>query len=365
MDGLAPGSFVLSRQHRLRDLMAAQRLDFLLVSNPKNVFYLTGFCGSTGIAVLGLDQAALFVDPRYTLQAREQSAGVDVHEARRPLLSVAGQWLTRRRARNVGYDDAHLTCSGFNEMQRCVPSVTLKASGGLVEDLRLVKDSFEIDCIRQAGQVTAAVFNEIRGTLRPGLRESDLAAEIEYRMRLCGAEGSAFETIVASGERSAWPHARASSKLLKKDELVIVDLGAILQGYAADMTRTVFLGRPPQRIRRLYAAVLVAQEQAIKVVRPAVAGGKVDLAARRALAGRALERYFTHSTGHGVGLDIHERPRLARKETTLLETGFVVTVEPGVYIEGLGGVRIEDTVLVTEAGGEILTPVSKDDWIIS
>ena len=365
MNGLATGSFVLSRQRRLRDLMATQRLDFLLVSNPKNIFYLTGFRGSAGIALLGLDRAVLFVDPRYTLQAQEQSAGVDVHEARRPLLSVAGQWLARRRARNVGYDDVHLTCSGFNEIQRCVPRVTLKSSGGFVEGLRLVKDSYEIDCIRQAGRITAGVYSDIRGTLRPGLRESDLAAEIEYRMRLRGAEGAAFETIVASGERSAWPHARASPKLLKKDELVIFDLGAILHGYAADMTRTVFLGRPPQRIRRLYAAVLGAQEQAVKVVRLAVAGGRVDLAARRALAGRGLERYFTHSTGHGVGLDIHERPRLARKEATLLEAGCVVTVEPGVYIEGLGGVRIEDTVLVTEAGGEILTPVSKDDWIIS
>ena len=365
MDGLAPGSFVLSRQHRLRDLMARQRLDFLLVSNPENIFYLTGFCGSAGTALLGLDRAVLFVDPRYTLQAQEQSAGVDVHEARRPLLTVAGQWLTRRRARNVGYDDAHLTCSGFNEIQRCVPSVTLKASGGLVEGLRLVKDSFEIDCIRQAGQITAAVFDEIRGTLRPGLRESDLAAEIEYRMRLRGAEGAAFETIVASGERSAWPHARASSKLLKKDELVIFDLGAILHGYAADMTRTVFLGHPPKRTRSLYAAVLNAQEQAVKAVRPGVTGGKIDLAARRALSGRALDRYFIHSTGHGVGLDIHEGPRLARKETTLLEPGCVVTVEPGVYIEGLGGVRIEDTVLVTDTGGEILTTVSEDDWIIS
>jgi Xaa-Pro aminopeptidase len=365
MDGLAPGSFVLSRQHRLRDLMATQRLDFLLVSNPKNIFYLTGFRGSTGIAVLGLDRAGLFVDPRYTLQAREQSEGVDVHEVRGPLLSAAGQWLTRRRARNVGYDDAHMTCSGFNELQRRVTRATLKVSGGIVEDLRLVKDSCEIDCIRQAGQITAAVFSEIRGTLRPGLRESDLTAEIEYRMRLRGAEGAAFETIVASGKRSAWPHARASSKLLKKDELVIFDLGAILQGYAADMTRTVFLGRPAQQIRRLYAAVLIAQEQAVKAVRPAIACGNVDSVARRALSGRALDRYFTHSTGHGVGLDIHERPRLARKENTLLEPGCVVTVEPGVYIEGLGGVRIEDTVLVTETGGEILTPVSKEDWIIS
>lgn len=364
MNALAPSSFVPARQQRLRALMAKQRLNFLLVSNPKNIFYLTGFRGSAGVAVLSLEEAVLFVDPRYTLQACEQSPGVDVREARRPLLSVAGQWLSRRRAKIAGYDETHLTCSGFSALQRCLPKTILKPCGGLVEDLRLVKDPSEILCIRQAAEITAAVFNEIRETLRPGLREADLAAEIEYRMRLRGAEGVAFETIVASGGRTAWPHAHASSKLLKKDELVIFDLGAILAGYAADMTRTVFLGRPTQRYRRLYAAVLSAQEQSVQTVRPGVAGSKVDSVARRALAERGLDRYFTHSTGHGVGLDIHEKPRLARREQTVLSPGCVVTVEPGIYLEGVGGVRIEDTVLVTETGREILTPVSKDDWII-
>jgi Xaa-Pro aminopeptidase len=243
--------------------------------------------------------------------------------------------------------------------------VRLKPSSGLVESLRAVKDAAEVRAIRRAGQVTAEVFVEISKQVRPGVREADLAAEIEYRMRRKGAEGAAFETIVASGERASLPHARASSKLLKKCDFVIVDLGAILDGYAADMTRTLYLGRPSGRVRRLYDAVRAAQEEGLAEARAGMVTGDVDAAVRRSLKRAGLARYFTHSTGHGVGLEIHEQPRLARGDTGRLAAGSVVTVEPGIYLKGFGGIRIEDTALVGEGGAEILTPAPKDDWWVA
>jgi len=354
-----------ARQERLRAQLDTRKLSCLLVSNPLNIFYLTGFRGSAGIAILGDSDAVLWVDPRYTLQAHEQARDVTVLEERAELLKAVGRWLGRKRPRVVGYDDSYLTCAAFRRLRDYVSrGIRLKPAGGLVEGLRRVKDSLEIAQIRQAGHLTAAVFQEIRPQIRPGVRESDLAAEIEYRMRRAGADGAAFETIVASGVRSAWPHARASSKLLKKSELVILDLGAILNAYAADMTRTIHLGDPPRRVRSLYNAVLEAQRRAVEAVQAGERTCDVDRAARRVLRHSRLERFFTHSAGHGVGLEIHESPRVARGDKYRLEPGCVITVEPGVYLEGFGGIRIEDTVLVGEGQQEILTPAPKDNWFI-
>ena len=354
-----------ARQKRLRVQLEARELSCLLVSNPLNIFYLSGFRGSAGVAIFGDSEAILWVDPRYTLQAHEQARGVRILEEKGELLKAVARWLVRKRLRVVGYDDGYLTCAAFRRLKDYISrGIRLKPAGGLVEESRRVKDSIEIEQIRQAGHLTAAVFQEVRPQIRPGVRESDLAAEIEYCMRRAGADGAAFETIVASGVRSAWPHARASSKLLKKSELVILDLGAILHGYAADMTRTIHLGVPPRRVRSLYNAVLEAQRRAVEAVQ---AGGRtcdVDRTARRVLRHSRLQRFFTHSTGHGVGLEIHESPRVARGDKYRLEPGCVITVEPGVYLEGFGGIRIEDTVLVGEGQAEILTPAPKDDWFI-
>jgi len=353
------------RRERLWVLLEALKLPFLIVSNPVNIFYLTGFRGSAGIAVLGLSEAFLWVDPRYIQQAREQAHGVEVVEEKGGLLKAAGYWLGERRAKVAGFEDGHLTCAGLREVRGHVPSrVRLKPAGGLIEELRCVKDTEEIECIRGAARLTSAVFAEVIRLVQPGVRECDLAAEIEYRMRRGDAEGAAFETIVASGPRGAWPHARASSKLLNKSELVIFDLGAILSGYAADMARTVYVGQPTRRVRSLYGAVREAQQRAVEAARSGVQARDVDGAARKALARRGLARYFTHSTGHGVGLEIHEKPRLGRGERRRLAVGCVVTVEPGIYLEGWGGIRIEDTVLVGDSGPEVLTPASKDDWYV-
>jgi len=236
----------------------------------------------------------------------------------------------------------------------------------MIEALRFVKDEDEVARIRAACRITSKSFEETIPFVKPGATESDLAAEIEYRMKQHGAEGPAFDTIVASGPRGAFPHARASNRVLGESELVIFDLGAILAGYAADMTRTLYIGtHPGRRIRSLYKAVLQAQQGAVESLRKGVKGGDVDAVARRILERRGLGKYFTHSTGHGVGLDIHEKPRLGRGDKTRLEVGCVVAAEPGVYIEGLGGVRLEDTILVGPEGPEILTTAPMDSWNIS
>lgn len=354
----------LGRRERLRELMDRRRLRFLLLTHPPNIAYLTGFRGSAGALLIGArGETQLLVDPRYALQARQEARGVAVTEVRRRLTRAVGERLSRRRGVLVGFEDAYLTCRALEEIRSSLKGpIRLKPSSGLVESLRAVKDAGEIRTIRRAGQVTAEVLLEISKQIRPGVREADLAAEIEYRMRQKGAEGAAFQSIVAAGERAALPHAGASSKLLKKCDLVIVDLGAILDGYAADMTRTFYLGTPTGRIRRLYEAVRTAQEAGLAAARAGAGTGEVDSAVRRSLKKAGLARYFTHSTGHGVGLEIHEQPRLARGDAGRLEAGSVVTVEPGIYLEGFGGIRIEDTILVGEWEAEILTPAPKDNW---
>lgn len=353
------------RRERLLALLEERRLTGLVVTKPVNIFYLIGFRGSAGVAVVSSSGTRLFVDPRYTLQAREQAPGVEVVEERGGLLKAVGRWLRKKEFRGFGVEDFSLTCHERSLLdQEASNAVRLRPAGELIEEMRTIKDPEEIACIRKAAQITDEAFREVLPMARPGAREADLAAEIEYRMRRKGAQGAAFDTIVASGYRGALPHATASAKALQRGELVIFDLGAILAGYAADMTRTVHLGRPPQQVRRYYEAVREAQEEAVAAVRPGRRCSEVDRVARRALARRGLGRYFTHSTGHGVGLEIHEKPRLARNEKVRLEAGCVVTAEPGIYIEGFGGVRIEDTVLVVPEGAEVLPTISKAEWVL-
>lgn len=351
------------RQTRLSALLEERKLAFLVVTKPANLFYLTNFRGSAGVGVFGAGRSVLWVDPRYTLQARETAQGVDIGEEKGRLLKAAMRWLGRKKAPRTGYEDAHLSCAALRQLHESNGRVRLRPASGLIEQLRAVKDADEIARLREAGHLTAEIFGEVRRRISPGVRESDIAAEIEYQMRLRGGDGPAFETIVASGPRAGQPHARASAKCLEPNEFVIIDLGVILSGYAADMTRTLFLGEPDRKVRGLYEAVRESQKGALERLRPGLAASEVDAVARQALDRHGLAKFFTHSTGHGVGLEIHEAPRVAKGEKTRLESGSVVTIEPGVYLEGLGGVRIEDTALVKEGEPEILTPASKDDWV--
>jgi Xaa-Pro aminopeptidase len=229
---------------------------------------------------------------------------------------------------------------------------------GLIERQRMIKSASEIHAIRTSVQTNSKAFARAVPKIRTGMTETDLAAELEYQMRRLGAEKPSFETIVAAGGRTALPHAQPTTEKLHK--LLLVDMGCVLAGYASDMTRMLHLGNPGSQTRKLYKAVLEAQLAAIDAVRAGIKAGDVDRAARRVLKAHGFERQFVHSTGHGLGLEIHEPPRLGRRDATYLEAGMAITIEPGAYIEGFGGVRIEDTVLVTESGCEILTPTSKE-----
>jgi Xaa-Pro aminopeptidase len=224
----------------------------------------------------------------------------------------------------------------------------------------MVKTSQEIDLIRRSVVLNADAFAQAIRKLKPGASEASLAADIEYRMRLLGAEKPAFDTIVASGPRTALPHAQPGGDPIRRNQLLLIDMGASRAGYASDMTRMAFLGRPGPRVRNIYRAVLDAQLAAIDAVRPGVRAGDVDRAARRVLRKAGMENAFVHSTGHGLGLEIHEGPRIGKRQETLLAPGMAITIEPGAYFEGFGGVRIEDTVVVTSSGCEVLTPTSKE-----
>jgi Xaa-Pro aminopeptidase len=231
---------------------------------------------------------------------------------------------------------------------------------GLVERLRMVKSPEEVATIRASVKLNSAALEQAMGRFKVGMTEVDLAAEIDYRMRLLGADGTAFDTIVASGQRSALPHAHPTGHPIEADELLLIDMGATVAGYASDMTRCYVVGKATAKIRRIYKAVLDSQLAALALLKPGITCARLDQAVRKVLRGHGLDKLFVHSTGHGLGLEIHERPRIGKKELVKFEAGMTVTIEPGVYQEGTGGVRIEDTVVVTERGCEVLTPTKKD-----
>jgi Xaa-Pro aminopeptidase len=351
-----------SRLSRLRFLFAASGVDALLVTHLPNIQYLCGFTGSSGMLLVETGRATLFTDGRYTFQCREEVTGAAVKIVSGGLVRAVGEMLRQRRGTTrVAYSAGQVSVAQKQALDAASGKrVRWVPGSNEVERLRAVKDAGELGKMRAAAALISEVWTRVVRKMRVGISELQVAADLEYGMKLAGAAGPSFETIVASGARSAWAHARATSKLLRKNELVVMDQGAILRGYCSDMTRTVFLGRPSDRVRRLYDAVLDAQQAAKSVIRAGVTAGEVDAAARQTLKRSKLEQYFTHSTGHGLGLEVHEMPRLARGESFALEAGMVVTVEPGVYVEGLGGIRIEDDVVVTATGAEELTSASRE-----
>jgi len=351
----------IHRRHAVSSAVGAQGLEALVVSALVNVRYLSGFTGSNGALVLEPDrEPVLFTDPRYQLQAAQETS-CRVRVSKGPLVEAVSKHIVRRRLRRIGFENTRISFEAHRALDKDLPmGVTLSPVGTVIEQLRMVKSATEIELIRKSMLVASTAFKRAIRRARPGVTEAELAAEIDHQMRRLGAQKPAFETIVASGPRSALPHASPTQLALKPNQLLLIDMGASRAGYASDMTRTLFLGSPPAKVQRVYRAVLQAQLAAIASVREGAAAGDVDLAARRRLRAEGLDRAFMHSTGHGLGLEIHESPRLGRRDKTMLRAGMVVTVEPGVYLEGFGGIRIEDTVAVTTHGCEILTPDSKE-----
>jgi Xaa-Pro aminopeptidase len=289
--------------------------------------------------------------------------GAKIVVSKGPALDAVAQQIAKLRPtpNTIGIESEHMTVAQRSRFKKLLSHKTkLRDMNGLVERLRIIKEPGELDAIRRAVNLGTELFDVVLKAIRPGVRESEVAAELEYAARKRGAEGMSFETIVASGPRSALPHGVASDARIPERGFVVLDYGVILAGYCSDQTRTVHVGKPSSEARKWYEAVLQSQLAGVEAAKAGITAGEVDQATRGVLRRAKLDRYFNHSTGHGVGLEIHEMPRLGRNQPEVLETGMVVTIEPGIYVERKGGIRIEDMVEVTDGGSEVLTRLSKD-----
>lgn len=348
------------RSDRVAAALAERELDGLLVTALFNVRWMTGFTGSNGLAVVspGADGTRRFLtDFRYLSQADQQLDDRWQRDIRTDLLVAAAEGLAPGR---IGFDDAQLSVREFARLEKAVPDgVELVAAGGLVEELRAIKDDAELEKLRAAAKLADEAFEEVVGAGIVGRTERDVALDLEVAMRRRGAEGASFAPIVAAGTHGALPHASPRDVPIPPDTLVVIDWGAMLDGYASDCTRTVATGPLDPRDRAIYDTVLAAQEAALAAVTAGPTGKEVDAVAREVIDAAGHAEHFGHGLGHGVGLEVHEGPRLSKQGETPLAAGHVVTVEPGIYVPGAVGVRIEDLVVVTEDGHEVLSSLPK------
>jgi len=354
-----PTSIWNARKSRLLKSVHAAGLDALLITHLSDIRYLCGFSGSSGALAISGSRAILFTDGRYTEQAKKETEGAKVVIAKGSPLSAACEWVEAAGVERCGYDPAHTTVSALGAMRAAVTPKRRRSlfqtAGDLAGRQREIKDETEIATMRDAAALGCAVFEETLLEVVPSMTEVQVALDLERRSRTAGAEGMSFESIVAGGSRSALPHARPTAAKLPRSGFVTLDFGVVWKGYCSDMTRCIHVGRVSAEERAVYDFVLEAQRCAIACVAPGVQAGEVDEAARTVLRRAKLDKFFPHSTGHGLGLEIHEQPRIGAKQRQELEAGMVVTIEPGVYLEGRFGVRLEDMVLVTDRGCEVLT----------
>jgi Xaa-Pro aminopeptidase len=349
----------------LRRRLTKAGLHGLLVTHLPDLRYLSGFTGSSAALAVTRRSARLFTDGRYVAQAAEEVSAAEVQIVSSSPSVAAVQWLAAQSGVEfAGFDSTKTTVANLARFKAALPARLRRnflsaLASPLVEPLRMVKDEDELAVMQEAALIGCKLFDHILGFIQPGLRELEVAAELEHQARLLGAEGMSFETIVAAGARSAMPHGRATAAKLARRGFIVMDFGIIHKGYCSDMTRTVHLGPPTSKERAVYDAVLEAQEAGVAAVTAGASCAEVDEAARSVLRIAGLAEAFSHSTGHGVGLEIHESPRIGAGETTRLQAGMVITIEPGVYLADRFGIRIEDMVAVTRSGGQVLTPSPK------
>lgn len=356
--------------------MAKASIDALVVTSLPNILYLTNFSGSAAIVVMTRDRLCFLTDSRYvaSVEASQASAegcpGLELHVVAGSYDAALADLLTRLSVEQIGFESAHLSVSRFEWLRATLVaagrSQPLVPTEGVVEQARLVKDRYEVAMLREAGRRLSAVTEEVFALVRAGRPEFEIAADIDWRLRRAGFEKPAFDTIVAGGPNSALPHARPSERRLGEGDLVVLDFGGVYGSYCVDLTRTVVVGRASNRVREVYGAVRRAHAEAIAVVRPGVSRFDIDGAARTALAAAGMDEAFGHGTGHGLGLEVHEAPRIVQRRPGVdtrdeaVGVGMVFTIEPGAYFPGWGGVRIEDDIVVTDQGGERLTTVTTE-----
>ena len=348
------------RLQEVRRQLQKSGLDGVLISHLPHVRYLTGFTGSNALCFITRRDQHFLTDHRYRDQSGTEVSGIEIHISRIGLIEEAAKRRLMNRCHRIGFEGEHLSYTGFELLRKSAPGRTLVPTQSFVENIAAVKDEFEVGRIRSAVALSEKVYRKILRILRAGIRESDIAAEITYWHRRYGAEGDAFEPIVASGVRGALPHGRASDKKIRKGELVTLDFGCRLGGYCSDVTRTVSIGRPGSRARKIYSVVLDAQRKAIAAAHEGIKASTLDRIARSHIARKGFGKYFSHSLGHGVGIEIHEQLRLSGTSKAVLKSGNVVTVEPGIYIPGFGGVRIEDDIVIRPDGCEVLNFAEKE-----
>ncbi len=348
------------RVEAVRQRLAELHLHGLVLTSLPNIRYLSGFSGSNALMLI-LPEGVLFcTDSRYREQASAEIHGIQILFTSGTLLEALSQFLHFQSRQSIGFETNSLTVAVFTNLKRVVRSGRLVPTDDVVERLRIVKDEKETSSIERAARITDKVFRKILSILQPGIKELDLAAEVSFWHRRYGAEADSFDPIVASGERGALPHARASSKKINNHEMVTIDIGCKVDGYHCDMTRSIAVGRPKPELKKIYGIVLDAQKKALDHARDGFAAKSVDRVARTAIRRAGYGKYFQHSTGHGLGLDVHELPRISSRSKDTLVRGSVVTLEPGIYVPGLGGIRIEDDVIIGTGGARVLSNVEKE-----
>lgn len=344
--------------NKLREVMNQKGLEAVVILSPYNRRYLSGFTGTSGSLLITQDKSLLITDFRYIQQANDQAQDFEVINQEGPMLGKINELIKEDQYKNVGVETHLIT---YNEYQALnTDAVELSSIEGVIETIRMIKDEFEIKQIQKAADIVDETYEHILKWVKPGMTENEVNNEMEMFMRRKGATCSSFDTIVASGYRGALPHGVASNKVIEEGDMITLDFGALYEGYVSDVTRTFAIGEPKEEMKKIYNIVLEAQLSALEQIKPGMTGKEADTIARDVIKSYGYGEQFGHSLGHGIGLEVHEGPALSQKSDIVLEENMCITLEPGIYVEGLGGVRIEDDVLVTKNGLQRFTKSSKD-----
>lgn len=344
---------------KLRQALIDNNLDGLLISNEFNRRYMTNFTGTSGVAIVSQTDAVFITDFRYTEQAAVQVKDFRIVQHTKTIFEEVADQTEKMGIKTLGFEKESVTYGIYELIKKLVKDELVPVTG-IVEKIRLIKTEQEINIIKAACEIADNAFTHILGFIEPGKTELEVSNELEFFMRKQGAASSSFDTIVASGLRSALPHGVATDKIIEKGDFVTLDFGALYNGYISDITRTIAVGQPSEKLVEMYNTVLASQVLALEKVGPGMTGIEADAVARDYLKSKGYGEAFGHSTGHGIGLEVHEGPGLSFRSKTVLEPNMVVTIEPGVYIPGVGGVRIEDDIIITQTGNELITHSKKD-----
>ncbi|KHD85975.1 M24 family metallopeptidase [Heyndrickxia ginsengihumi] len=349
----------MSKLEKLREQFSKHGIDGILITSEYNRRYMSNFTGTTGIVLISEDAAKFITDFRYVEQASKQCVGFDIVQHQGPVEKEVAKQVEQLGIKKLGFEQDYVSFSMY-QLYTGLLQAELVPVSSLIENLRLIKTDEEIKILKEAADIADASFKHILDFIKPGVTELEVSNELEFFMRKCGATSSSFDTIVASGIRSALPHGVATDKVIEKGDIVTLDYGAYYKGYASDITRTIAVGEPSAQLKEIYQIVLDSQLLAVEKIKPGMTGIEADAISREYIASKGYGKAFGHSLGHGIGLEIHEGPNLSMRSAYTLEPGMIVTIEPGIYVPGVGGVRIEDDTLITEDSNELLTHSTKE-----